>query len=289
VGRLPLVIALTAATGCYHKLAEKPCAVYCDNGMCPLPLTCGEDGVCHGQGDGCSPDAAVADGPSDAMADAAHDAAIPDDAPSPPKLVQSNTAASSGTTTSFTGSLVNTPISGHVIIMIGANNGSFIDTPTGGGVTSWMKADQSSICANTEIWFGVTNGSSKSVTITCSTCGSPPGYSWMWLGEWSGLDTASLLDKHIAHGYNSASNTTPGPGSIMTANQRELVLLSASLYTTSPITIADPSWIALTGTGAGGDKQAEWYQLTTAIGTFNPTVGPSNNCWDTVIASFRAL
>lgn len=229
----------------------------------------------------CTPDSAIAD----AALDAAHDATLDatHDATTGAGLVQQMTASSSGAMTQAL-TLANRPISGDVLVMIGANNTGFLTNVAGGGVAAWMKADASAQCANTEIWYGVTNGASSTITIT----GFASGDNWMWVGEWSGLDNSNLLDKHASAGTNG-TNKLPAPGSITTTSARELVIFSAGSQTGSFATPMPGTWTTLNTVGANVFLQGEWYTLTSSTGTFAPTVGPGTPCWDAAIASFRVL
>jgi hypothetical protein len=276
-----LVLAL-AAVGCYRPSSEMPCSVRCDQGACPASLECGEDRICHAPGAGlCTPDASMPDAPADAPGDIL---VVDDTAPPHFALVQQTALAGSAKTLSTNFAVLPTP--GNVMVMIGANNSgplmSVVD-----GMMMWTKVDASTQCANTEIWYRVTDGSSTSVAIT----GSATGDTWMWIGELSGLDTTNLLDQHTNKGYNNGATTTiPTSSSITTAAARELVLFSAGRYQNSFMTPGPGTWTKLTApAGQNMFLQNEWYMVTSATGTFAPSVGSGANCWDTVIASFRLL
>jgi hypothetical protein len=266
---------MLAAASCYRPAPGVPCTITCDDGVCPASFECGADGLCYAHG-GNECTAAV----PDAAVDSAEDA-VPD-ASAMPLLLQQTFAGKHGTTTELA-TFATAPTSGNVLVMVGANNSGPLVNVTGGGVTTWRRADASSLCANTEIWYGVTTGGSATVTLT----GFAMGDAYVWVGEWSGLDTSNLLDKHAAAGTNSDPSTTPAPGSITTTSPRELVILGVASFTGSLGTPTPGSWTSALTTGANGFVQGEWYLVTSASNTFAPSVGPSTNCWDAAIASFR--
>jgi len=234
-------------------------------------------------GAACTPDASIADAPVpvDTPSDTPLDAHVID-AATGAQLVQQMAKHSTSTTTSLSLSPSAPPAVGHVLVMIGANTGSFLQSVTGGGVATWTRADYSATCANTEIWYGVVTGSSSTITITCAASGD----TWMWVGEWNGLDTSNLLDQHQAAGTNTITST-PAPGTIVTTAPRELVMLSAASLTATINTPGPGTWTALPTIGAGGFLQGEWYLVTSVTGSFAPSVGPNTNCWDAAIVSFR--
>lgn len=272
MGRVVLVLALAAA-GCYRPAFEAPCTVRCDDGLCPASLVCGPDRLCRAAGGGeCPQDASAVDAPADA--------------PPPPALVQQTTGAAPAVTTTWSVAYLTPPLPGDVLVMVGAIDSGPLNSVTGGGVATWVRASASTLCTNAEIWYGVTDGSSSTVKITTDSTNGDGG-AWVWISEWSGLETSNLLDQHLAAGSNGP-NTTPAPGAITTTAPRELVLLGVSSFTTSFDTPAPDIWTQLTKTGAGNYLQDEWYVVTASAGPFAPTVGPSTICWDAAIASFRA-
>jgi len=175
------------------------------------------------------------------------------------------------------------PIPGDVLVIIGANNAGMLMTPSGGGVTSWMLANRADACANTEIWYGVTDGSNPDVTIT----GGSAKEMWMLVAEWSGLATTNLFDTSSFRTANGTT-TTPSPGTMTTQAPRELVVLSVASMS-FPFGAPSPgTWQALQTVGNGNYLQGVWYSLPTATATFAPSVSPTSTCWGAVIASFRA-
>src|SRR5262249_47750194 len=174
--RANLAFAIAAA-GCYQPTPAAPCTVSCDHGACPAAFECGMDNFCHAPGGGgCTTDASIADAPADSV----------DAMATGPGLLQ-EAIGSRSMTDSVIATLGMLPHDGNVLVMIGANSAGQLQTVTGGGVAAWTRADRSLQCPNTEIWFGVTNGGSESVTIMG---GDPTGNAWLWVGEWSGLDTS---------------------------------------------------------------------------------------------------
>jgi hypothetical protein len=235
------------------------------------------DQMCNTRGAGlCTPDAAIADAPVDARPDAA---VIHADAAG---LILVQQQAVSGKASMLMMTLATRPTSGHVLVMLGANAAGMLTGVTGGGVT-WSKATASLKCANAEIWYGVTNGSNSSVTIK----GPSTGDTWMWVGEWSGLDTSNLFDQANSNGTNT-TNSVAKPGSITTTSPHELVMLADASQTNSFIAPTPGTWMPLDVAGIQeGFLQNEWFLVTSNGGTFDPSIGPSTVCWDAAIASFR--
>src|SRR5258706_289360 len=144
--RLGLGIGCLLAA-CYspHPAAGAACA---PGNTCPEPLEC----VSSPTGPVCEPhgtvfadasvahDAPLADGNVDGpvTSDAPADAQLPQ-----PMLVQkANNFVTIGATLQAT--FPNAPAAGDLVVMIGAANGGALDTVTGGGATTWMKATGSS-------------------------------------------------------------------------------------------------------------------------------------------------
>jgi len=207
-----------------------------------------------------------------------------------PSIVQQNTGYSNGATSSLTVTLPNRTTVNNLLIMVGGNDANTLNTPTGGGVTTWSKATASDVNANCEIWYGVvTTASSAGVTITIS---STTGNAHMNLTEWSGLN--GTLDTAAAQGNTTSTASAP---SITTTNANDLLIFGAAFFTgntAGPPTAGGTSgsWEAMNSTAGTGnnDVQSSWYQVVSATGTYNPTsvVAPTpSSGTDAAIAAFE--
>ena len=174
------------------------------------------------------------------------------------------------------------PAANRVLVMIGANVSGSLTTVSGGGAT-WTRAAQSLINSNVEIWFGVTNGTSSTVTIAKPGSAAP---TWMHVAEWSGLATTNSIDTARA---DDGAGATITAGSITTTTTRDLLLFAATA--SSPTTFGTPTpgtWVTLQGITSTTFSQGEWYRIVTANDTFAPSVtqtGSGN--WEAAVAAFR--
>ena len=265
--------------GCYapHPQAGAPCP----SGSCPDPL------VCSPATHTCETSATAIDAPvtHDAPAiDAAPDASRPMiDAPTQAMLVQQ--AANHADADHVTITLPAAPVAGDVLIMVGADIHKGLDAVggvTGGGVTTWKRASVSAVNTNCEIWWGVTDGSSRDVTIhgvvgdTSAKFGN--------VSEWSGLVTVSPIDGASAlDGLASPAD----PGAITTANAHDLLVFGVGDGV--PNTFGAPSpgaWTALTPIAPDITLSA-WYRIQTVAGTVHPTVSETAWEWDAALAAFQ--
>lgn len=281
-----IVLGLTLAA-CYQPTAATgvPCAA---NGDCPGTQVCD-----HGK----SPPVCVAtlpaiDGPvqpPDAPRDAPPDVplppdAAPPDAPPPPPtatLVQQVTSKVLSSD-SLMATLPAAPAAGHVLIMVGDSPQAEIVSVTGGGVTTWTRAAISFTNCNSEIWYGVTDGTSATVTISDPMTSSEL---WMNLSEWSGLSTTLTLDGAIAMGGTASPATA---GMLPTAHAHDLLIFTASDNTPNTYgTPAPGAWTQMTGVQVANCVQAEWYTIVTTTGTYAPSVSVTNLAWDAAIAAFQ--
>jgi hypothetical protein len=258
---------LVVCAGCYAPDPQPgaPCA----NGFCPHGLTCSPaTNTCERF----AIDAAV---PSDTV-----DAPNPPDAVTLPMMLQHATNyAASATTLSVT--LPATPVTDHVLIMIGAHLSGSIQTVTGGA--TWKLAARSVINSNVEIWYGVSDGSNATVTIA-----RPPESAPMWIAvsEWSGLATTNSLD--AARAENGTGNPVSA-ASITTTNARDLLLFAAT--TAAPNTYATPTpgtWTAMPAISSPTFVQGEWYRIVTTPGAYAPQVTQTGaDGWEAAVAALR--
>src|SRR5690348_11701447 len=91
---------------------------------------------------------------------------VPIDAP--PGPVQQVTNFSVITTT-LAASLPQQPVAGNLLVMVGATPANALSSVTGGGA-QWQRGTLATANINVEIWYGITDGSSATVTIACPTC-----------------------------------------------------------------------------------------------------------------------
>lgn len=203
--------------GCYapHPQPGAPCA----DGVCPVGLVCSPaTQTCELHAiDARLPDVPAPDAARDAPVDASLDAAAPDAPPAGPRLVQQATGNDVGVTT-LSVTLPAAPASGDLLVMIGGDPHGPLDGVTGGGVT-WTLATSSLVNMNVEIWYGITDGSSSTVTITYA---SQTGPMTMSVSEWANVAAPDPLDAaHAADGMTSPASagsiTTGGPDLVLFA------------------------------------------------------------------------
>jgi hypothetical protein len=270
------LVVLAVGSGCY---APRPqVGAPCPNGECPEGQVCSPaTGTCELQ----AIDAGRRDGPLD---DAADDAALID-APRDaavmvaPTLVQQVTNLAANATT-VAATLTAAPTSGRVLVLIGGITSGSLATVTGGGAT-WTQAAGSFTNSNIEIWVGVTDGSSSTVTIS-----RPGGVSTIWLSvsEWSGLATTNVIDAAAADDGTAVSATA---GAIATTSAPDLVFFAASAFAANTFGNPTPNaWTAMTPI-AGSTTMGAWYRVESATGTFAPSVTHTGAEWDAAVAALR--
>jgi hypothetical protein len=280
MGARDAIVLLAALAACYgpSPASGVPCA---DNGQCPAAQLCD-----HSHNPPICVTTLPSDGPGlDANRDGSTDS-MPPDAPAdgPPsmlKLVQqiTNQAPTGATVSATLGAL---PASGNVLLMIGQAPQAGIVTVTGGGVTSWTRAAGAFSACDSEIWFGVTNGSSGTVTI-----GLPSNTMEIFLNvsEWSGLNGGSLIDG-ATNASGKAGPVTPAP--LTTTHANDLLMFVATDNTPNTFgTVGPGTWTPLMPIQSGSCVQDAWYSVASAIGTFAPTVTQTGGHWDTSIVGFR--
>jgi len=278
VSRLLVLVLVLVAAGCYapSPLPGTPCSpsLACPYGLVcsPATLTCEARAIDAGVvGDG------AADSSIDALVDARIDAAI--DAPNLPVLVQ-EAAAFTTSADSLSLTLPSVPVAGNVLVMIGGDPQSSLASVTGGGV-SWTLAARSTVEANIELWVGVTDGSSATVTI--SLPGTIAQMS-IAVSEWANLAPANLIDVTKASSGGSSPAST---GSLSTTSAPTLVLLAAAAFGATTWGVpTGGAWTPMMGV-SGAVSQAAWYRVVTAPGTFGPIVTENGGSWDAALVALR--
>jgi hypothetical protein len=233
----------------------------CPDGVCPEGLICAP--LTHT----CELAASATD---------AGDDSPPDSAAATAKLVQQvHASSSSAATLSIT---LAPPAVGDVLVMIGGGPHAGLTSVSGGGAT-WTRAAQSTMHANIEIWIGVTDGSSSTVTIMLS--GSTIEM-MMSVSEWSGLSTLDIAQA-------AAGTSSPGSaGSITTTHAHDLLLFVVA--DGAPTTFGTPlpgSWTALDPIVLATVAQGEWFSTVETTGTFIPSATETGHAWDAAIAALR--
>lgn len=224
-------------------------------------------------------DAAPDGDPIDSAVDAP--ATIDVAAPAVPMIVQQQ-ARYAGSGSPLDLALTANPASGNTLVMIGAANQGNLSGVTGGGVTTWLRAARSATNANVEIWFGVTDGSQATVSI--SRTGNT-GPIWLAISEWSGLGASVALDQAIA---SDGTSGTASAGTIATTSARDLLIFAAADENSATFGAPSPgSWTGFATIGGGSIRQAAWYQLTSATGTYGPQVTTSGAIWDAALVALR--
>jgi Tfp pilus assembly protein PilX len=214
-----------------------------------------------------------------------------------PTLRQQTTGAGANPVTLTLGSL---PQANNLLILVGGNNFG-LDFPggvTGGGVTSWSRATIKNNNSDAEIWYGITNGSSATVTLHGAAGAHLP---WGNLSEWSGMNQTqgSVLDvTAIGTGTTATATTTPG---ITTTNANDLIIFDVGANVSGCVTFCvnwgtgptPGTWTPMTGVYSndpGPNEQKSWYSIVSTAGAYNPsqTIGGGGGWWDAAMAAFKA-
>ena len=208
----------------------------------------------------------VHDAGGDATSDGASPAAM---------LVQEKTA-SNNAAASVSIVLGHQPANGDVLVFVGGSEAGIM-APTGGGA-SWQMAAHSLVKADLDIWFGVSDGSSTTVTITAR------GLSTIWgnVSEWSGLATPGTFDAMDSKGGQSG----PANLSAQTTSAPDLIVFGVGCYADPALVDPPAEWAELLPTGSNATAQRVWYRISTAAGaqTANATCSVG---WDAGLAAFK--
>jgi hypothetical protein len=260
--------ALALLSACYSPQPSP--GAPCPDDICPTGLVCSPaTHTCELHAIDARPDARV-----DAPIDGPPDAYVP---PQPVLRQQAVNYASS--TASLSTTFLAAPTAGNLVVMIGGTPTTPLTSVTGGGVATWQLAVKSTIQSNVEIWYGITDGSSPTVTISLTNNTSP---TWLNVSEWANLtgavDAVAKLD---------GDNTTPATAGSVTTTKRDLLLFGVSQFL--PSTFGSPTpeiWTALQPID-GFVKQREWYRVEPTPGTYGPSVSVSSSAWDAALVAFE--
>ncbi len=196
-----------------------------------------------------------------------------------PKLVEQMTAMDSSTIT-LSIELPSAAIA-NTFVLIGGAEAGVLD-PVGGGVKTWQLASSSFASPGVNIWFGVIEAPTTSITLT-----SQNGTTTMWadLTEWSGLAATSTFDGGQGAGSNSITGTGVATLATTTNAAPDLILLAASYYQT----IGNPSgtWTALQPTTTTGPDQHAWYRIASVAGMQQVDLAYTGP-YDAALAALRA-
>jgi hypothetical protein len=182
-----------------------------------------------------------------------------------PAILVQQTTSTAVMATMLQATLPQSPTSGNVLVMVGATPARSLMSVTGGGAI-WQRGALSTVTANIELWFGVTDGSSATVTIACPVC--PAEDMRMDLTEWSGVSPSTPFD--VGSLESSGDMTMPATATLTTKHANDLLIFALS----DGATIGDPggAWLTLDNVSVGSDAQREWYQIVSAVGTYTPQV-----------------
>lgn len=272
-----LALALVLVTSCYSPQPSP--GAPCPDGACPTGLVCSPaTQTCERQ----ALDASVDGLPLvDARVDARLDAPIdgPPDAYVPPQPVLRQQAVNyASSAASLSATLPAPPTAGNVILMIGGTPAAPLTSVTGGGIAMWKAAVTSTVQANVEIWYGITDGSSATVTVALTNNTSA---TWLNVSEWENL-TGAVDDTNKLDGQTGPAT----PGSVTTTT-RDLLVLGLAQFTPTNIGSPNPgTWTALQPID-GSVKQRAWYRVESTPGTYGASINVSNTGWDAALAAFK--
>jgi hypothetical protein len=265
------LVFVLAAAGCYspHPQPGAPCG----DGTCPAGLVCSPaTQTCELE----AIDAAVDDAPPDSPADATIDAPAPT-----AHLVQQNVGSSALVASQLSIVLPNLPAAGNTLVFIGACPQAQLDGVAGGGIATWTRGAYSTVHGNIEIWYGVSDGTSATVTASLATCLGP---FWGAVTEWSGLLASPADDASATDGVTSPAD----PGPVTTTHASDLLILGVT--DNAPNTFGTPApgtWTALDNPNSSFIKQASWYQIVSTPGDYDPRVPETSHTWDAALIALK--
>ena len=201
------------------------------------------------------------------------------DAP-PAMLVQQETATTNATT--LTATLPNPPARDDMLVMIGGAEAG-VSTVSGGGVANWQVAEHSGVSPSITIWYGVTDGSSATVTLKAFNTGA----FWVLVTEWSNLQAINTVDASARDGRGGGATITGNIQLAMTtASAPDLVIFAAACY--GPLGNPTGPWLELQTAASASAVQRSWYQLVGAPGPQSASVTYMNE-WDAALVGLRGL
>jgi hypothetical protein len=217
------------------------------------------------------------DGTSDATPDAPPDATVL------PRLVRQANAFAEDTNLPLSATLPALPANGDLLVMIGAAEHGGLETVTGGGVT-WTRATRALININIEIWYGVSDGSNDTVTITFPTTSGLP--MWMIVTEWSGMASSAVLNDALS----MSGTTSPAyAGTLAAVLARDLVIFGASDKASNVFGTPVPAgWTMIDSMSSSVTQQTVWFEIAVTDGSSAPAVSETGNTWDAAVAAFHA-
>lgn len=250
---------LLGLVGCYAPAPEPgaPCA----SGRCPSGLVCAAaTNTCERE----DVDAGVRD-------------AI-DASPTGPALVQAKGNQQPGVP-AMTVTLDAKPVAGHLLVMTGADPAAGLDGVSGGGVPAWVRAASSTVNANIEIWYGITDGTSAAITISLANAN---GIKTAVVSEW--VRASGTLDGAQA----GSGSTSPAHTAEIETTGPTIVIFAAANFAPNTFDAPGPgTWIEIPYTPPVAVQQ-QWYRIVADPVKIAPTVALTGNLWDAAIAAFRA-
>lgn len=179
-----------------------------------------------------------------------------------PQLINQTTIADS--LTSSTTLAIAQPKAGNTLILtIGLSSISTTVTGVTGGGATWTRALSSATNRDVETWYGMSNGTSNSVTVTYSNASSASSGN---ISEWSGIASSNPVAQTATSSGNSVqlitgnvTNTTPNV--LILAHTRSATGTASGTPTNNFVPLTTPN----SGTWAGA------YRLPNANSTYSTT------------------
>jgi hypothetical protein len=204
-----------------------------------------------------------------------------------PSLVQ--VKSGTGTTSPITVTLTSATTAGNCLV-VAVGEGNSTTNPTVTGITLGGSADNFAIAAslknnsdaNVEIWTDQNcAGGQTSVAVSFNAgTGAGNGYT-VFVYEFSGVATASAVDKTNATGAASGSTWTSGSSGTLSSANEVAVGIGVGIGSAGAPTVAGPSspWINETAISAARTESVSGYQVvsaTTAL-TYSGTISAGRN------------
>lgn len=194
-----------------------------------------------------------------------------------PSLVQQAKGEAPDSSAPLVITLPQPPAPGHLLVAVGADEHGALTAVTGGGVVAWSLAARQLTNTNIELWYGITNGSSATISLTFPQDDLPM---WAVVGEFAG---ATAFDGAI-----SADGTaSPASAGALSVHAHDLVIFGVGDQ--MPNTFGAPAggWTALMPASSDHTEQDVWFTVAAATGTLAPSVTETAHQWDAAIAAFR--
>lgn len=187
-----------------------------------------------------------------------------------------------GSTTTIT--LDTAPTTGNVLVLTWgtSSNSSDLSTPSGGGVTTWVKQAESTARRSASVWSGIVDTTPSANIVVSGTVTMQ-----MSVSEWNGLDSGGTLVQGFTLKNAQGTTTTGANCSHTPTASSNVVLIYVDGQQANSATGPSAGWTAMVAAAGVGPSA---YQIVTgASGAYSNkfSLVTNYNEWDACIVAFN--